>query len=138
MLGCITFSTSPEDAENLTVVQNLFRTPRIGQWIPNQLFSLLFLASSLSLALACLFPLKLLFLEALPRKPTNSCRAHFMVALFLSGFLCACSLAFTRTSLAIQLVGLGFYPLVCFILPALFFLSLPAPRPRIPSLLAWF
>ena len=133
VFGCLSVAGSRAASLALAAQQNLFRvrSAAAGAWLPNQLFSLLFLASSLSLALACLFPLKLLLLDALPPRPSahsHACRAHLLAALLLSLILCSCALALDKTSLAIRLVGLGCYPLSCFVLPALFYLALPSPR----------
>ena len=51
-----------------------------------------------------------------------------------------CSIAISKTSMAIRLIGVTCYPLMCFVLPSLFYITLGVPKTwkhRVPYLFAW-
>ncbi len=139
VLGYLTFARAPLHDEILSY-QNIFRTPHLLEWIPSKIYSLLFLSTTLTLILSCLFPIKMVILECLGHKDTRACRWNILASLMICIILAGFSIPIPTTSVAIRIIGVTFYPLMCFVMPSLFYISLKLKRTnceKLTYMLSW-
>lgn len=124
MLEYFHFLASPALIDELLTAQIIFKAGAFAKWLPNQIYSVLFLSTSITLVLSCIFPVKMVLLEVFKQKDSRSCKWNFLASFILCFIVAGISLAIDKTSLAVRLIGVSFYPFMCFILPAVFYLSL--------------
>ena len=128
ILGYLPFAASNALKQEILTAQNIFTAGVIASWAPNQVYRVLFLATAITMILAGLFPVKLIFLEMFGQSERlKKCPKiqHFLAALILCIILVGVSLPISSTSLAIRAIGVTCYPALCFVLPALFYICKP-------------
>lgn len=125
LLGYIPFAATPALKEIIIEDQNIFKAGDFAVWTPNRVYGILFLSTTLTLILSCLFPVKMVLLEFFGKAGSRSCGWNALASIALCIVLLGFSLAINETSLAIRIIGVTFYPIMCFVFPALFYILAP-------------
>lgn len=129
VLGYLPFASSSPLKELILTEQNIFKAGEYSQWLPNRVYGVLFLSTTVTLILSCLFPVKMVLLEFFGKPGSRSCGWNALAAIALCIVMLGFSLAINETSLAIRIIGVTFYPIICFVFPALFYMLAPRRAP---------